>query len=718
MRSVRPGYGRVVPRARSRRIARPAATSWLLAAVATAGLVGAWGAAIDRAGRDARDDVLAAARDLVRDTRPDVVVLGNSAARFGIDPDGLADALGLDVVALTRPASGAATWTALLRHAVRDVGATPDLVVVASPTRAALADRVTEAGARRDLAALLGPGDADLATALGDAAWDRIAPDGATALRVTTLGALARWGAWALDGAPGLDPVDAWPAAADPEDGHLPALRDAIHALGARWVLVLMPIAPARRARLDPPEEAHRLIAWARDAGAGVVDLRDLPLPAAAWRDAAHLGPAGRDAVTDALSDALRGAVDHDTLPAPAPRQPARAIGTTGWPDPPAGVADGPCVRLDDVAWRSLSPWALARAGLPIGPPVIAVDAEGTLPWIGPRNARDMARGVTVTPSGLRACSDTPLRWTWAEPVRDGPRWVAPGAQLRVELDGPDRSPWRIALAMPTGDPTRVAVDRATALVTRSGRRAMFDGVGGRDGHDVTVRGGDGWTVVVALHASGSAVLGGALPDPAHVDLLDTRRTPARARVRGPLPAAPVPLRDGIIGDPALRDLALATEALGLRRGCLPIVAVDAAGAPLAGDRATRWRASAAQIRFDGLPPGAVSVQATDDGTLARCRAGRWLAPGRTLRLDLAPPHPLLAGIDRLDVDVRAAAPTDAVLEVSTGATGTPHPIEAGRHTIPVGPLAPDAGVEVWVRAPADGPWWWLAAAVLHEPAP
>lgn len=282
-------------------------------AAAALAVLAAWALLLWTLGDPARD-AAATARDAHVDARrPELLVLGNSITRTDVDPDALSSLLpGTPRTALLAlDASGPDVWAVLFdRHIVRR-GHTPALVVVAT-----------------DPAWLLGVAAEAPRGALddGDASVRARVTRGAVALRRTAISAGPAGAAGIVAVVHGTTyaparaqvelAVDAWlrdPArlradalpppghALDPDADPLVRLARSVQRAGGRLVVVATPSRDGRS-----PWLAHLREALAAEPAADFVDLSGLAVPGDGWSDREHLGPAGREALTRALAEALR----------------------------------------------------------------------------------------------------------------------------------------------------------------------------------------------------------------------------------------------------------------------------------------------------------------------------------------------------------------------------------------------------------------------------
>ena len=263
------------------------------------------------------------------------VVMGNSVAQSVVDPDRLAERLGVSAVAQASVDGALGPHVAaLLRHHPPAPGTT---VVILMPIHNLLAGKLPSETDRALLVELLRSPDAPLtALALGGAVspldlWrrDRARARGAilsavtaTPLRVaaslsgvqvrvdetlTRLGAEAGPVAGPSGPLPGALPGRAVVEAEElpPASSVLPLLVEAAEAAEVRLIVVV----PFDRRRQDAPcraapeDEAGR---WLVERGVSVVDMRGAPLSPDAFSREFHLHNTGRAPATDLLAEGLR----------------------------------------------------------------------------------------------------------------------------------------------------------------------------------------------------------------------------------------------------------------------------------------------------------------------------------------------------------------------------------------------------------------------------
>jgi hypothetical protein len=495
------------------------------------------------------------------ETPPDVVVLGSSYARADTDPDALAEGLGapgLRTVVLAVPGSSSAVWYAALKGRVVDAGLQPRLVLVVANMGSLMQGAVDDAG-QALLAEQLPVGDAALAeragmlaasdtwgtlfrhrsrlrdpwrerfrgglvaaifgdASLAEAASTRVfaaqARDGMEVhARVMpgvgqpAMGATAGAGSVAeaggMDLAAGLD---------DPDATFLPHLSALARATGAQFVVALPPTHPSHPAgqRLSPAGEA-RVLAWARQAGIGWIDLREAPLPPSAYSDGRHMTHEGSVAFSALLGTALR---DIDALEGPvrAPEPPAE-VTRTGAPEwtafqPAKSVQDGCLYRLEFPGLPPLSADQLHAAAAPAQSPLRVWSGDEELAPAASRSAvtegctgkwttagkgllvsvsaagapppRLTAAGEAVLPAGTLPATAWvypagALEWSWRDDLGPGPRVVevsvtpvGTGAGEIVLTSGSARVPlresdgtWKGLLPLPEGGPLAVRLEAA-----------------------------------------------------------------------------------------------------------------------------------------------------------------------------------------------------------------------------------------------------------------
>ncbi|MCB9680137.1 MAG: hypothetical protein H6733_01575 [Alphaproteobacteria bacterium] len=651
-----------------------AAWARLLAALGPIGVLGGAAAVGWTAPQAEQVVAMDAAVDRVQ---PDVVVVGNSLARLGVDVDALAEAVpgvarGLS---LTMDGSGPATWEAVLARRVWARGAAPTLVVVptllSEATRAsgddawdrdALAlhtDDGFHAGRRRVRAAVDAPGRALAGWILAawhpaagadevDAAVRRVLGEGLT---IDAGGAR-----WALPAVPGAAPAGG---------GDRDALRRVVAAArdeGAAVLVVWLPVRAHATERPVDVDAAHALTAALADAsGVGVLDLSDLVLPAEAFVDDRHLAPQGQEVVTGRIGAYLR-SHGGDARPAvfrfPPGRPPLVGVTLTrsGAPPPAPQAQREPlrdcCVLLRVPALAPMSHAGLLARGLTPVSPLRAWGPDGMLDPLGV-GAEDRCDGTSRhAADAVVACLDgadgDALRLGWdpaPTTVVGGASavWALPGTTLTWTLPAVTGTPEVVGSvvevvpgrsASAAGGPPSLEAGAGPFAVARHGHRfavhgALGDPTSGRvtwttpaDGayaqlEALGLRWPDGAEQWFVGHAAGAA--------PRELALLDPD---VGARVERPGPDVPVTLDGPAQPQPTPGLVLLPSRAVGslsdrARLGrdpgaaCNP-VRVDGPDGPLGGPNADLSALHAGRSGYLLVPDGVLVGQG--DGALTVVR--------------------------------------------------------------------------------------------------
>lgn len=695
--------------------------SWVLAVALSGALVAGWATWRLHAMAQARDAVLQPAREALADGQAEVVVLGNSLARHGLDGDVLSEEVGAPVALVTADGSGPATWIALLRRALPE-GAHPRTVVLASTVRdMLLGTRPTDAHARQ-LASLLTEDDADLAAFVG------VSPDplGTRALRERLLHDLAAPGVALLasdapdqpfeDGVT-ADPARPLPAVAD---SLLPVVQASLAAKDIRMVIAWMPVSAGRSARAYPRPAREAVEAWAAAEGVAVVDLRDAATSPEDFRDTVHLSPDGRARVSHALGDVLAGR----TQPAP-PRGTLRELhGVDGsWPDLPV------------IDWRPLmGRWAShdapdlpilegrgAGAALDLPSPwqLVLEDGVTPLPYatlvVGSHGAWRIADHDLKQPPALR-WTDTPdalARAGWLPP---GTTWpLAPDASRR-------RVTYELVAMSDRPDAPLPTLSPATEAPRRLGLRLRWTTVVGDEAPRLSNPEDGVWYAITTIIDDRGVVYLGHPHAPRTLDLAPPRRS--AAKVLGDENFRDVPVRAGNTGEVAVRnplvdEIVAAMLREDIPRACLPVVLLDAHAeeVPLGFKPAMiAWKPMNGGIRAG--PVADISAARITTAPADGCTQGRWVAPGRVLQLRVTRPHPWHAGIGRLDVHaVSTSGHGTARAWVLADDDGSEPPwrLPSGQPVAHVLDLETPASLTVAIEVPRDAGWWWIDTIAVRE---
>lgn len=401
----------------------------------------------------------------LRQHPPEVLVLGNSMARTGLDPVRLG--LGPKVEVVAPDEATAADHVAVLRNRVPAIDP-PRLVIVAT-TPAFLADlRPRSDAALARLEGQLGPADDDLRLKVaqqepGSPVWDRVRArrdlvrsqvfGGAARAAVAWVhgeeeaaGALQRWEeGWGPEGIvgpatrarlpvsvsqPGRSAVEAGWASSG-----LPELLEATGAVGAELAVVWL---PTRVADPTPPALIEALRAQVVAApGAVWIDLSTWQLPDAVWLDEAHVERWGRAALSRGVGEALT------ALGAPGPLRDPPTVTATA-----AGTAV--CGEDDRVLVVGTGEASAVRGATAVHGREGGWWAEGAL--------RDGACWTLEAPGAVVAVA-LPLGEGWATVWGDpsavqGP--VVPlldvrDPEVRVSFEAPDRRREVVPLALQDG---------------------------------------------------------------------------------------------------------------------------------------------------------------------------------------------------------------------------------------------------------------------------
>jgi hypothetical protein len=522
-----------------------------LAAVALPALVllgvGRWLAPEPREAREPSAVVLAL-EEGVRAAQPEVLAVGNSILDRGVDEARVTERLGRSFHALKRPGAPAPLWYAMLENRVYAQGIEPRLVLVVGTFRSMASVELASEATRAALEEQLGEREPVLETKVFGQSptplgWERLrarcasrkvelldlakgvavgllfppvpGEDPQAGLVAAGLGRAApalerifgQENAQQLDPDLGVMPVvevrseaDAAPgtAAAQPIDASLiPDFVELVAEHGGQVVFVHLPILQemADKEHLDRRARAD-LAAFVAARGAGFLDLQDVQLTRADFRDPLHLSEAGRVRVTEILADRLQAlGVGAGVWPIRMPGPPpdllldprVRRVGSPPGPFPlqverAAGGCAGEAANaaLSFLAWptpfrfRFVSPFRVLEDGRPLE----VGDPREEYP-VGDCRGRFAARWARVFVS---ATDPAPHTWTatldpgvdLTSPPGTAPAlWLYPGTGLEVDL-GPlvaGQSFGFRALARAFGPGEGVVVAQGTGGVAAAARQ-------------------------------------------------------------------------------------------------------------------------------------------------------------------------------------------------------------------------------------------------------
>lgn len=438
---------------------------------------------------------------------PDIVLLGNSAARGAVDPALLSSLLPDDlpkIVDLSVAGTGGSTWYAVLRNRVQANGYRPRLVVVLSHYRflvdtqpfiaknlddqmvgdeipilektfgvSASVPLVHRAEQRRDdlRARLLG------ALRYGSARLLPGVDGGAPDVQASVDDALAR--VFTAEGATDLalhrraipiveERKDELGGAVvgSVRDGFVPDLVDLADAMGSRILFVLLPLPSTSSVRPPDAAELRDLLTLLNERGAGWLDLSAPDCVSdASFADHVHLALPGRQCFTRELArrlDAMDALQGDQLPPATLPlgiQEAARTGAVPGLPAPRA-TPDDPCAVQFAVPWvAGLGPRDLARRKVGAGILPFRVSVQGTSLPVETRTEAGTCAGswrihrgaLVVSPAVEGVAADLAVEVVPDFPFRAGGDgdawWIFPGSTAHLTLGDawtPDRGPFRV----------------------------------------------------------------------------------------------------------------------------------------------------------------------------------------------------------------------------------------------------------------------------------
>lgn len=469
----------------------------LLAIVLPALVLLAWGAWTR--GADEHASVPRAVADIdaiLAASKPEVVVMGNSASFHAVDEVALGTALGFPgkVAKIYVPASRSPAWYAMLSNRVIGGGHKPKLVIVPAALHHMLDTKMDEQQATL-LREQMGPNDAVIEQkAFGGSRFAGVtsrsreaAEQWFEAPKLVVVGAL--WGdgkgtlseqgravadpamgrLFALDGATDMSlnkkvgPIAAGGEAdkggdistLSVEGSMVGDIADLAAEAGIRVVFVSFPLPATNPTPRPGPEWQKPLIELLNTRHAGWIDLSNAPIPPSGWMDHIHLQKTGRAQFTALLIEALRqlNPLGEGGMAAAGMPLVPTEITRLGVPDPlpelSAPKADGckrtfPSPRLaflsnkdlfDKLGIGNASPVVLLRDGEPLRPHVQPADQACDDTWIHGTGAL----AAQVTKDGAWS-----IAWNEATPGtgrvhnQDVPVWwVYPGTTLHLAFDQP-----------------------------------------------------------------------------------------------------------------------------------------------------------------------------------------------------------------------------------------------------------------------------------------
>ncbi len=409
--------------------ARPGPLHWLVAVLVPLALVAGWIRLVLSFGDLEAGEVLYGGSEQVAaiDADPEVVIVGNSLAYRGVDPERLKRELGVqgEVYVLAIPGSWAPTWYAALKNQVYAHGLQPRLVVVLNTLEFMLRTDRPTGRAEADLRAVMTDDEPVIQEKVYGARRiqgplaeiqdkrGRVGEAWLDFLVAAPFAVAGKGGAEASRRA--LSEVFDAPGAVDPrlnervipvvelDQGRRTEVRDPAQTLlpdlvelaqshGSRVVIARIPVLREGRKMHPLPnrETERKTLALLNERGAGYVDLHAVNLPPTAYMDGQHMSVAGRALFTDMLADALKelGALGDDPFPEAQlpPRPPAvRREGRPAVELPPArlSLADvsGCRVAFPAFGFSDISDAALAELGLgEVSPLVLRVDGRVLTP--------------------------------------------------------------------------------------------------------------------------------------------------------------------------------------------------------------------------------------------------------------------------------------------------------------------------------------------------
>ena len=424
------------------------------------------------------------------DEHPDVVVIGNSITKAGIDPERLAAHLGLRVELLTVPGSEAPAWYAVVKNIVLRAPRPPRLILVANRADGLLAVSARTEQDQLRLDQLMTAYEPVLAAKV-------LARDARSVLvaeldrrrnqhRRAILDGLRNVAA-ALVGQRPEDAVsahnrvfadhnvdlglagDAWvvpgdaDVTTDPPDSLVVDLADLAAKSGIKIAFVNLPSAPGVP-DLVTEDQMHALVRLMNERAIGYVARPKRPMRAAWFSDPVHFRPVGREHYTTFLAKRilkLKLHLPNVAVPAaPLPLRPP-TVARTGLPRAPRSLPLTP--RPDSCAYDAppqlvamvlgfdgpnapITPGLLQARGLPPAWPVTIEDPAGVLHWIPrPWRLRRECRpgSFAVQPSLLSVVPRGPvtLRVEGQPTVRDPDEgaitWIVPGTTLTLSATDP-----------------------------------------------------------------------------------------------------------------------------------------------------------------------------------------------------------------------------------------------------------------------------------------
>ncbi len=424
---------------------------------------------------------------------PDVVVVGNSITKAGVDPEQLAGELGLKVELLTVPGSEAPAWYAVIKNLVLASDRVPRLIIIANRADGLLAVSARTEQDRMRLDQLMTAHEPVLVKKVLDrdarsVIWSeldrrrvqhrRALLDGARDLAAGLAGLTSEDAVSAHNRVFADDNVDyglardAWTPpedgdnelATDPEASLVVDVADLAKAHGVKVAFAHLPSAPGVP-DLVTQDQMHGLVRLMNARGLGYVERPRRPVRAAWFSDPVHFRPVGRAFYTRFLAKRIQKLKLH--LPnapvpeAPVPERPPRVTRT----EPPARARPlaltarrGSCVlestakpisALFDLppAEAPVTPGRVKARGLPPAWPVVVRDADGPFDWVDRpfRLRRDCEPGsfsalpttISVVPRSSPVELAPHPSPTVEDPDEGAVTWILPGTTLTLTATDP-----------------------------------------------------------------------------------------------------------------------------------------------------------------------------------------------------------------------------------------------------------------------------------------
>jgi hypothetical protein len=443
------------------------------------------------------DTEILAQEEHLKESQPDIVIVGNSMAFTDVDLEQLEKETGLKGAHIKENGSSAPTWYTLLKYRVFENGHRPKVVVVVAWLAPMLETKLT---APKSLAVLnrhFAEPDAVLATrTLADAGlvgslrsraeavkagWMEALRDGVVGLIFgeapeEALGKVFAQGEFLKDASevrviPVQEQVRETTASAEvnPADSYLGEITALCRQYGADVVFLRAPLAPSNRSEeTATPAQLRDTIRTLNSLGAGWVDLWDEDVPETEFADIRHLNRTGKKHLTSRLAESLKvlGVGTGTIAPSKVPIQPDR-VERVGEPDPIEAVLSeklfAPCGReLKAPSVAAVAEAEVAEAGFgPVSPVGVWLDGKVLMRRSKVLELTECSGKSTHIKGSLRFSlpgldikgtptagylTELPVRVDEFPPVW----WVLPGTTLRFLFDSgwEGSEPFSVALAV------------------------------------------------------------------------------------------------------------------------------------------------------------------------------------------------------------------------------------------------------------------------------